>query len=227
MAAARSAWTLRHLTFMAIYRHLMAKVIIWTCEQSLVGEHCGIKLADMSRNETDGSAFVEKTKQALDLIRDLDPKRFARVQIHIDYICNAELYSGGRYCPGNVCQLDFGRWDFAQHPDWSLYMYSSAIVHEATHGLLRAKGFKRTRRNWKQLERICRSEENRFLSRIDSPWGEQLRKPFDSADWDFGPWLTRAMRLFRRIREERKKAQPSPPTYPERRANAPSGSAEA
>jgi hypothetical protein len=194
---------------MGIYRNLLAKSIIWVCEKGLVGEHCGIKLADLNWNEADDSAFVEKTKQALDLIRDLDPRRFARVQRHIDYICNKELECGGKYYPCNVCLVDFGRFDFARNPDWSLYMYSSLFVHEATHGLLHARGFRRTKRNWKQIERICQSEENRFLSRIDSPWGDQLCRPFDPAEWDLGSWLTRAMTRSRRIGEERKKAQQS------------------
>jgi hypothetical protein len=193
---------------MSIYQHLMGKLKIRLCEQRLVGEHRGIKLADLNWNDTDDAAFVEKTKQALDLIQQVDPKRFARVQRHIDYICNSVLVSGGCYWPGKVCQLDFGRCRFAQNPEWSLYMYSSAIVHEATHGLLRAKGFTRTKRNWKQIERICHSEENRFLSRIESPWGERLRKPpFDPKAWDFGSWSTRAKTLFRRIGQERAKAQ--------------------
>ena len=189
---------------MSVYRQFMSKARIWVCEQSLVGEHHGIKLADANSNDRDNLIFVEKTTQALDLIHSLDLRRFARVQQHIDYILNTELYSGGSYCPGNVCQLDFGRWDFAQHPDWYLYMYAAAIVHEATHGHLRARGIRRTRRNKMQIERICRLEENRFLSRIESLWGDQLRKRL-------GVWI-RIRPRSRNIQTHQRREEESPTT---------------
>jgi hypothetical protein len=191
---------------MSFYHKLMSKVIAWVCEKCLVGEHAGIKLSDINFNESDNALFVEKTTQALDLINNFDPRRFARVKCHIDYIINIELHSGGQYGPARICQLDFGRWDFAQHSEWSLYMYAATIVHEATHGHIRAKGIRRTRQNRMQVERICQAEENRFLSRIESSWGDRLQRPFDPKVWNFGSRLDRIRELLRRIMEEKRKA---------------------
>ncbi len=195
---------------MSLYRKLMGRLLVWACEHHLVGEHCGIKLADANSNPGDDLAFVDKTKQALDLIRNHDPRRFARVQLYIDCIVNSEIYSSGQYCPGNVCKVDFGRLDFARQPDWSLYMYAATIIHEATHGYLRARGFKRTKHNWQRIEHICRDEENRFLSRINSPWGSQLQKPFDANAWNFGSRFTRARKVLSRMRQEKRKSQTLP-----------------
>lgn len=189
----------------------MNKILIGSITPSLLGGHAGIKFADINCNKSDDVAFVEKTTQALDLIRDLDPHRFARICRNIDFILNAELYSGGKYASGKICALDFGRWDFAQHPDWSLYMYAATIVHEATHGHLHGQGIRMNTRNKMRIEAACRREENRFLSRINSRWGDQLQVPFNPEDWNFGSPFRRVREVFRRMTTEKEKAQPTSP----------------
>lgn len=189
---------------------------IWLYRQLLVGEHAGILLADANRNPHDNRLFVEKTRQALDLIAQVDPRRFNRVRSHLAGIVNIELAMGGEYAAGGICHVDFGRLDFTRHPEWYLCMYAALLVHEATHGFLRDRGVRRTRRNKMEHERLCRTEENRFLARIVSPWGEQLRKPFNPESWNIGSGCNRIRLIRKRRQEEESKARaaanfPPPP----------------
>lgn len=186
---------------MGLLDKLLEKLRVWLCKRFLIDEICGIGIADVNCSDPRSSAFRIKTRQALDLIRTHDPRRFLRVQKYIRYIRNTALHCAGKYCSGNMCELDFGRWDFSQHPEKTLYGYAAVIVHEATHGYLRAKGFGRTKRNWMQLERICRSEENRFLSRLAPPMCDHLQRPFNPGDWDFGSPLARVREVLRRRKE--------------------------
>ena len=84
-------------------------------------------------------------------------------------------------------------------------MYAASIVHEATHGYLKAKGIKTTEGNKTKIERICTVEENRFLSRIDSQWGEQLQKPFNPCNWECGSFKQQFFEVRRRLKEEKQK----------------------
>ena len=199
---------------MSVYVDILRKVRIWGYSKLIVGEHAGIKLVDISSNKSNAKPFIEHTSLALDLISRIDPLRFARVTRYIDYIVNLELYSGGRYCPGKICQIDYGRMNFSKYPDWFLYLYASAIVHEATHGYIQSKGIIRTSANGMDIERICVTEENHFLSKIQSFWGKRLLRSFDPKKCEYGSGLRRLTTMLRRMKEERIKAQQSGPAYP-------------
>lgn len=86
--------------------------------------------------------------------------------------------------------------------------YAALMVHEATHGMLLARGFDYTERSRAQTERICIAEENRFLARLcgvraDLP--DSLQIEFDAAVWDESWNMSRAeevKRLFKRVFEK-------------------------
>jgi hypothetical protein len=172
-------------------------------------EYRGIRICALNWSDQDDDRFLRRTKQALDLIAATDPRRYQYVTHHIRYILNTELYTTATYCPGGVCKIDFGRYQFNRNPTGYLYRYSSALIHEATHGRLLAKGFRRGHRNWVQIERICRAEQNRFLAACEPVYGAPLQIPFDPKAWDFGSRWHRLKCTLSRIREEKMKAQKS------------------
>ena len=162
-----------------IVRFILEKLNLWsltTPAEEKRSSHNGIALRDVNWNDHDDQAFFRETKRALDLIANKDPRRYQRVRDYIDFIVNIESASLASYNPGKICKVDFGRYKFSEHPEWSHYMYAATLIHEATHGYLGAKGLRYVKRNRLRIESICRSEENRFLSRIESDWGDALRK---------------------------------------------------
>jgi hypothetical protein len=143
----------------------------------------GFSVCDINANPYDDNSFLARTTEALILIRDTDPRRFARVQCSIDYFLNTEHCGGGAYYPGNICIVDFGRYNFDSNERWTLYQYAAMIIHEATHGVIRATRIPRTNSNWIQMERICRAEQNRFLAKLEPLYGGPLQRPFNPEDW--------------------------------------------
>jgi hypothetical protein len=108
----------------------------------VIEKHKGISLCDMNRDDSDDSAFIARTKEALNLIARKDPRRFGWVQVEIRYIINKELNYLGQYRRrSRSCFIDYGRMQFDDHPEWRVLLYAGLIVHEATHGHLYSKGF--------------------------------------------------------------------------------------
>jgi hypothetical protein len=190
---------------------LLARLHVKICQATKVGEYRGIQFSDWNQNPNDDARFVTMTNEALTLIERLDPRRFLRVRRQLQFIQNTELCSGGHYLSCGICQVDFGRYDRPTDSDWWLYQYAGTIVHEATHGLIVAKGIRTNRKNWIRIERICRAEQNGFLARIQSRYGSKLMRPFTPKKWDqMGSRFARMRTIWRRMKEEEAKAQQPP-----------------
>jgi hypothetical protein len=189
-------------------RNLLTRVEGWCLRELTKATHRGIRLCDINHNDTDDSAFISRSREALDMIEAKDPRRFRRVQQEICYIVNKELNACGEYHRSTrACFVDFGRYRFDEHPDWYLCLYAGTLVHEATHGLLYSKGFLYTPENREQIERICHAEESRFLTLAKPEWRAQLINEFDPAGWHFAWTASRWAKtkaLLRRIRESKK-----------------------
>jgi hypothetical protein len=131
-------------------------------------KYSGITLYCMALDTTYKQDFLEVMEDALKLIEQYDPKRFRRIQKHVDIInLNPILLSWGSYdIAQRTCEINFASLPFSrQHKDYTEYLtlYACLLVHEATHGWLTSlyityEGDKRIR-----IERICQREEARFL----------------------------------------------------------------
>jgi len=153
-------------------------------EHSRVGEHVGIVFADMSRATDAQDDFIGRTRSALDLIAQVDPRRFQRVQAHIKYIVHRELPSAYAMYPGKqfqACFVDFTRLHFERHPETMLWGYAAILVHEATHGAIERFGISSRRSNREQIEGLCDAEATRFLRRKNDRaaelWDEVMNRP--------------------------------------------------
>lgn len=191
------------------FRSLRGRINRWAVEDGVVVEHRGIKLSQMIFSKSNPGEFVYWTKLALDLVEAADPRRMARIQRELDYIVDTELPKLAGFVPGRICEVDFVRCKIDELPEWRLPMYAALLIHEATHGHLIARGVTSTRQNRLRIEKICRAEENRFLSRIESPWGENLRKPFHPEDWKRQSRFELMRAWWRSIQTRRTKANPS------------------
>lgn len=173
----------------------------------------GITIIDMNYDKTDDGDFHRTMTDALCLIQKLDPARYATVKREIRYVVNAELISWGMYeRPLRICNVDFGRLVAVPGKQyaWRVAMYAGLIVHEATHGRMDSLGFPYTRKTRVRIERICRSEQRRFLARLGltDRSVNQMAAPFREEDWHSGWYGSRVQLtrdLFARIRQSRER----------------------
>lgn len=167
-------------------RYLLTRIEGWCLRQITKETHKGVMLCDGNYDDTDDTAFIKRTREALNMIEEKDPRRFRRVQQEIRYIVNKELNASGMYRRSTqACFVDFGRYHFTKHPDWYLCLYAGTIIHEATHGFLYSKGFLYTSASREQIERICHAERSRFLTRAKPEWRDHFVNEFDPAWWHF------------------------------------------
>jgi hypothetical protein len=131
-----------------------------------------------------GEQFLNGTLEALHFIERVDPRRFRRIQQQIRFIVHSELVSGASYQRlGRICFVDYGRYELERDHDWYLRCYASALVHEATHGVLYSRFLATTATNRLRIEKLCHLEEKRFLRRQDTPdrcWSDEIVGQFDA-----------------------------------------------
>lgn len=187
--------------------------------QSKLEQVGGITMANCTLRRDLDDVFVQTTRAALGLIQRRDPRRFRMVEREVRLIVNQALLSSGGYDRSTrQCQVNFKRcWvdidgRFYADPqmegyEWYLARYSSLIVHEAVHGRLHSLHFPYIKNTRLQIERICVTEQRRFLARLpqDGYDFEAMVPAFDpqrwEATWHMGRW-ERFKRLTRSLREK-------------------------
>jgi hypothetical protein len=193
-----------------------AAILVPASRRRVLGNYRGINICSgsfSSFSRIPGSEFLQRTLEALELVERFDARRFRRIQQEVQFIVHAELRSGADYRrPGRFCVVDFTRFDFAKDHDWYLRCYAAALVHEATHGALYSRYVGYTRRNRLRIERLCHSEELRFLKRLDTPdryWSVQIAGVFNEQYYSqyYGAnWFSRLRTIRQRISDVRRDA---------------------
>ncbi len=105
----------------AFVQHLLNRGSLWAQRNCEVARFEGIILADVRRK---GPHFQATLIEALQLIRDHDPRRFARIQRHIGWIVNVglELYKNAEYnSETRTCNIDFIEPDDDADRIWSVW----------------------------------------------------------------------------------------------------------
>jgi hypothetical protein len=109
--------------------------------------------------------FRQTFATALGLIKLKDPRRFRRI---CRYVKGIVALSIGHVQAGYVEQLQICAVRFEPPPSkeklaqWAVW-YASILVHEATHGLVCARGIPYDERYRERIEHLCFKEERRFL----------------------------------------------------------------
>jgi hypothetical protein len=139
---------------------------------------------------------------ALYWLEKYDTRRFRRLQKHLRGIVHDTMEDYASYNGRTQeCEVNFfaitPNWETVapDHYEWYLTRYASTIVHEATHGYLESLGFAYTPENREQIERICHSEQMRFIRRVRSEYYDyaaDMVYPFDASrwheDWNMTRW---------------------------------------
>ena len=177
-----------------------------------------IILANCTLRRNLDEPFVQATRAALKLIERYDPRRFRVVEQEFGLIVNQHMASDAAYQRSTrQCKVSFTSYwvdeggNFcadpqAKHYEWYLARYASMLVHESTHGKLDSLHFPYTKKTRVRIERICVSEQRRFLARLpqDSYDLHTIVSPFDvqrwEALWNMGYW-ERFKRIMQSVRE--------------------------
>jgi hypothetical protein len=135
-----------------------------SCE---VARFDGIILVDAQ----DDILFRSAVPAALQLIKELDSRRYRRVQRYIKWIVNCPLpYGGGQYhYPTRTCRLDFEKTEYEADPEYVAAATASTLVHEATHGFLRARSIGYSAQLRSRVERCCVRDRTGFSHVSPSP----------------------------------------------------------
>ena len=140
---------------------------LWLQRKCEVGQFAGIHIADIRGG---APAFLNTVVSALELIKLHDPRRFRRVERHVRWIANSTVSHGGQcYCgQTQTCRIDFENEAVAKHGELATVLYAARIVHEATHGVVgtRLEGVSGSIELRLRIERLCFSEERRFLQKL-------------------------------------------------------------
>src|SRR5207244_3506210 len=105
-----------------------------------------------------------------------------------------------------TCRIDFDEPNSDTNRPFMIASYAKTLVHEATHGLLEARGVNYTAELRSRIEHLCVTEENRFLDRLvlSQPGiAARLYRNFDESEWALSWNATRRERissLFNRMR---------------------------
>jgi hypothetical protein len=192
--------------FTAFFRALVNRYLLRLQLTSEVARFDGIILADT----LESPLFRSAVPSALKLIKDLDRRRFRRLQRYIAWIVNCPLlYGGGQYhYPTRTCRLDIEKATPEPDSDYAAAAVASILIHEATHGVLRARGIGYSAQLRSRVEHCCVREQNRFLARlaISRPdIAKFYHREFVESRWHRSWTATGLQRLFdliRRLRRE-------------------------
>jgi len=183
------------------FQNLLNRGLLRLQRAAEIGHFDGIILADTQ----DSSLFSKSVLAALQLIKQLDARRFQRIQRHVHWIVNIPLPRGGGqyHYPTRTCRLDIEDEIPEPDPDYAAAATASLLIHEATHGVLDARGIGYSIQLRSRVERCCVREQNRFLARLSGSRpdiAKSLHREFTESHWH-SSWNTpRLQSLFMVVR---------------------------
>ena len=194
-----------------------ARLIEWVLRTDVAESVDGIGLVNMSLNAQPDADFLPATQDALALIRRTDPRRYRILVREFRYIVNTALHDTVASYDRRLrtCYVDFSRFRLGKDPphyEWSLAFYAAALVHEATHGRLHSLCIPYNSTTQVRVERLCCTEERRFVRRIESDTYDfsTLLPPFDEAEWlsrRKQGWIRKLKDLVQRVSESNQQAR--------------------
>lgn len=138
----------------------------WALDENLVFVYDCIKICDATSGQCQREHLLVSITKALDLIQQNDPRRMRRVKTYLNFIASYNLLAIAQYEHlRQVCFVDFNRIGPVEDKREYLLFLASTIVHEATHGLIKARKIRTLKNNRYRIERLCHKEEVNFLRR--------------------------------------------------------------
>ena len=166
-------------------QRFFARQMLWLLRGSQIAQFGDISVCDLSKGEPE---FKTVMLAALQLLKDTDLRRFARVNRHLKWISNIALSRGGAQYRHDLqaCMIDFVKPETDAQFPYYVAWYASVLVHEATHGVLRTRSILYSRELRTRIKHLCVTEQNRFAHRLESTQpkvAKYVHQEFDEADW--------------------------------------------
>jgi tetratricopeptide (TPR) repeat protein len=140
----------------------------------------GVAVCDLTISQPSKDRFLDLTRQAMALIKSLDPRRYRRVCRCLRYIANTVLLSRGQYGRTlRICRVDFSRHFNSPYSQRNVRDYAGVLIHEATHGLLFDRGVPYNRQTRERVERLCHLEAYRFARRFEPGYADLFPGIYD------------------------------------------------
>jgi hypothetical protein len=207
--------------------------LLYLLKRNVVAEVQGIRLVAFGAEPK----FVPVVTRALELICSHDQRRFHRVQKHIRWIFAGAVWGGAGWAQYfhriKACKIDFHLNSDLGDELTHAAGYAGLIVHEATHGAIKAYHINATPQNDERIERLCYAEQSRFARRLRAVYPDMPAsvdsaynpKYYETLQASSKLRLLRAevQRAFRRIAEQDGAANGSQPIRSE--TNSTSGTA--
>ncbi len=199
----------------AFLDNLVWRAMLWSIRKSETGRVDSIGLASFRGH---GDSFTKTIESALRLIKEQDPRRYARVKRHIAWVVNqVNSALGAQYQP--KMRTLFLQFEEAPEvpPDVLIALYASTIVHEATHGVIEARGIEMSEANRLKIERLCVAEQNRFVAILRARDPERYPpcylnfradERYWAPEWEKSP-AQRALSYIKRLRADGKAGAPA------------------
>ena len=142
-----------------LLHQLATKAQLWIYSTSEVARFDGIILADIRSPRIQTSHFRDVILAALRLLKATDSHRYARVRRRLAWVVAGTLAcrGGAEYHHSTrTCFIDFLEPSAEYDLEYLIGTYASTLVHEATHGEIRARGLHYTRQLRSRIEQTLR-----------------------------------------------------------------------
>jgi hypothetical protein len=152
--------------------------------------HYGIEVFDFTPTATNSVRYFEKIKSALNLIREYQPHRLARISRDVCRILVVKQAAEAEFWPAlKACVLTCGGLELDDDE------VALMIVHEAVHARIDARGIPYSRKLRERIEMACICEEIAFAELL--PNG--AKRVSELRDQTKNPWWSNAELFDRRL----------------------------
>jgi len=179
------------------------KLDLWLIKKSCLGYIDGVAISDNTITRRSPETFLAATRDAMALIKEVDPRRYRRVCRQLAYIVNKETVAVGSYSKKfKICTVDFSKFSKLPAPR-SVRRYASLLIHESTHGVVAGRGIRYDKDKRLRVERLSHLEEYRFAKHFESGFAEAAIGAFNPEKWRlaWGPKKERTSAEWKRFRE--------------------------
>lgn len=122
-----------------------------------------------------GEEFLSNIQRAINLVLEIDQRRFSRLVSNVHYVVDDALVGGAMSASylfrEKAVRIDY---DPKLNPfelDKLTIRLAGILIHEATHGYLFSKLRFTSWKKWQRCEILCLREENRFYRKVEESQG--------------------------------------------------------
>lgn len=143
------------------------KILDIVCERDI---YEGITILHLPARDSDydDPLFISKTKEALQLLLELDERRYRRVQKEIPAIIRSHQshYVAHYQRAMKLCLINFRHLPYKKCEDLATKIYICTLVYNATWGHINSQGIETVKMYRKRIEKLCALEEYRMACKF-------------------------------------------------------------